>query len=133
MREHNGPTEPMHTDSGAVRAETHSDDLRVEGHDGKGADHLGAVGTAGRRSDRADRVEGSSSDRPDPVAAAKDPDNRAKLLLATAALSLLNLLLLIAVLASVTGNRVQEEVVVDGAPCVVAQHGDGESALFCQR
>jgi hypothetical protein len=67
---------------------------------------------------------------PDPVAAVRDPDNRAKLLLAIGVLTLLNFLLLIAVLANVTDRH--DQVVVDGTPCIVTER-DGEGVLFCQQ
>jgi hypothetical protein len=79
--------------------------------------------------------ERSSHDRNshDPIAAAKDPDNRAKLMLATAAMTLLNLLLLIAVLTNVLDDDGSfEQVTVDGQNCVV-ETGGNESILFCQR
>lgn len=67
---------------------------------------------------------------PDPVAAAKDPDNRAKLLLGVAALTLLNFLLLLGVLASVMDDH--DQVMVDGTPCIIDER-EGEGVLFCQR
>lgn len=67
----------------------------------------------------------------DPVEAAKDPDNRAKLLLAIAAIGVLNLVLLLAVLASVAGGGA-EVVEVEGRPCIIQDH-DGSSQLFCSR
>ena len=65
----------------------------------------------------------------DPVEAVKDPDNRAKLLLAIAALTLLNFLLLIGVLFSLD-NDGPAPVTVDGRTCIIRNH-DGESRLFC--
>jgi hypothetical protein len=65
----------------------------------------------------------------DPVAAVKDPDNRAKLLLALAAMTLLNLILLIVVLANVVGGD-PEPVNVEGRACIIREH-EGASRLFC--
>jgi hypothetical protein len=74
---------------------------------------------------------GTHRDRTDPVEVVKDPDNRAKLLLVIAAATLLNLILLVAVLASVMGDDFQQ-VVVDGEQCVIGEQ-DGENILYCQR
>lgn len=86
---------------------------------------LDTEATAAHRAD-------TSSERamPDPVAAVKDPDNRAKLLLAVGLLTLLNFLLLLGVLASVMDDN--DQVVVDGTPCIIDER-DGEAVLFCQR
>ena len=65
----------------------------------------------------------------DPVAAVKDPDNRAKLLLGIAALTLLNFLLLLIILTNVTGGD-GDPVVVDGRSCIIRQE-EGKSRLFC--
>lgn len=65
----------------------------------------------------------------DPVAAVKDPDNRAKLLLGLAAISLLNLLLLLIILANVAGAD-GEPVAVDGKQCIIREM-EGRSRLFC--
>ena len=65
----------------------------------------------------------------DPVAAVKDPDNRAKLLLGIAAVTLLNLLLLLVILANVA-NDGAEPVNVQGKPCIIRNH-EGQSTLFC--
>lgn len=70
-----------------------------------------------------------SSPQRDPVAAVKDPDNRAKLLLGIAALALLNFLLLLAVLANVLDDG-PDPVTVDGRACIIRDHA-GESRLFC--
>lgn len=78
--------------------------------------------------DRAGASPGHSG--PDPVAAVKDPDNRAKLLLAIGAMTLLNFLLLLGVLASVADRH--DQVMVDGTPCIIDVR-DGEGVLFCQR
>ena len=81
----------------------------------------------------AGHAAGTSSDprgMPDPVAAVKDPDNRAKLLLGIGLLTLLNFLLLLGVLASVADDH--DQVVIDGTPCIIDER-DGEAVLFCQR
>lgn len=70
-----------------------------------------------------------SSSGLDPVAAAKDPDNRAKLLLGLAAISLINLLLLLVILANVAGGD-GDPVLVDGRQCIIRSL-EGKSALFC--
>lgn len=98
--------------------------------------HEPTEATAAQRTGTSRAPASSASDRDsspltDPIEAAKDPDNRAKLLLATALLGLLNLLLLVAVLVNVLGVD-YEQITVDGQPCVV-QLGEGESVLYCQR
>jgi hypothetical protein len=105
--------------SGATAARA-GDDLHVEPAPGQDDHRLG--GTSRQRRDR---------DRTDPVEAAKDPDTRAKLLLATAALTLLTTVLLIAILVNVLGDA-GEQVVVDGVSCIVADGGE-EQTLYCQR
>jgi hypothetical protein len=116
-----GPTEPMPASArgGATRA---GDDLQVEPRRTTGTGHLPADGTASRAGSRDDR---------NPVEAAQKPENRAKLLLAIAAMTLLNLLLLLAVLSAVTGDSF-ETVTVDGASCVLETGGE-EGVLYCQR
>jgi hypothetical protein len=74
---------------------------------------------------------GSHRDRKDPVEAVKNPDNRAKLLLGIAAVTLLNLILLLVVLANVLGDDF-EQVVVEGENCVIGEQ-DGENVLYCAR
>ena len=66
----------------------------------------------------------------DPVAAVKDPDNRAKLLLGLAVISLLNLLLLLIILANVVGSDDDEPVLVGGRQCFIREVED-KSRLFC--
>ena len=78
---------------------------------------------------RADSTSGHRS-TPDPIAAVKDPDNRAKLLLGIGLLTLLNFLLLLGVLASVMDRH--DQVLVDGTPCIIDER-EGEGVLFCQR
>jgi hypothetical protein len=133
MQEHTGPTEPLESTADRNRLDVR-DNLRVERHE---PPHMGAAGTAAKRSSRTDRTDHADrtdrTDRRDPVDAVKDPDNRAKLLLGIAAATLLNLILLVAVLMNVVDDGVQETVVVDGVPCIVAEHDGNESALFCQR
>lgn len=107
---HQGGTQPL-----ATPPQDHDvDGLRLDGE-----------ATAAHRAD-------TSSDRgvPDPVAAVKDPDNRAKLLLGIGLLTLLNFLLLLGVLASVMNDN--DQVIVDGTPCIIDER-DGEAVLFCQR
>lgn len=91
-------------------------------------------------SDEPRRTSGDDRDLPpsgthrpsrDPVEVVKSPDNRAKLLLGIAALSLLNLLLLAFLLSQVLGGP-GEEVVIDGEPCLIAEH-EGENRLYCAR
>lgn len=94
-------------------------------------DGVRAVRAPGDEDYRGPLSSGPGRDLPDPVAAAKDPTNRAKLLLATAAMTLLNLVLLLVVLANVLGDGA-EEVVVDGVPCLIAE-SDGENVLYCAR
>jgi hypothetical protein len=122
-----GGTQPLEPDPARARGTTFADDLRVERverdgragyrHDDRTDEHLGAVG--------------SHQERRDPVEAAKDPDNRAKLLLAIAAMTALNLVLLMALLATVV-TQSGEDVVVDGVPCIVTTQ-DGENVLYCRR
>ena len=90
--------------------------------DGLRLDHDSAAGG------RADASAGRTA--PDPVAAVKDPDNRAKLLLGIGVMTLLNFLLLLGVLASVADRH--DQVMVDGTPCIIDER-DGEGVLFCQR
>ncbi len=128
-----GRTEPLQS-RGTARP---ADDLTV---DHGGATPAGGAGSGtstgaatGPRADvdrdaRSGSGSGSSSG---PIEAVKDPDNRAKLALATAALTLLNLLLLVVILTNVLGDD-YEQVTVDGQPCVV-QLSAGESVLYCQR
>ena len=81
----------------------------------------------------ADREPAGERDKMrDPVAAMREPDNRYKLWLATAALTLLNTLLLLGVLASTAGDSGPQPVIVEGQPCLVV---DGEEAgtLYCRR
>jgi hypothetical protein len=95
-------------------------DSRPQEHRPAGVrEDLGATGTHRDR------------DRKDPVEAAKDPDNRAKLLLGIAAVTLLNLILLLVVLASVMGDNF-EAVVVEGEKCVIGER-EGENVLYCER
>ena len=70
--------------------------------------------------------------RTDPVAAARSPENRAKIALATAVMSLLNLVLLVILLGTVMNDGAGEEVVVDDQPCVI-HTVDGENFLYCRR
>lgn len=72
------------------------------------------------------------ADRPDAVAPFREQDNRIKLLLAIAALTVLNLILLVALLATVNGGPTREEVAVDGVPCIVVE-GESGNVLYCQR
>ena len=107
---HQGGTQPL-----AAPPQDHDvDGLRLDGD-----------ATAAHRAD-------TSAQRgvPDPVAAVKDPDNRAKLLLGIGLLTLLNFLLLLGVLASVMDDT--DQVLVDGTPCIIDER-DGEGVLFCQR
>ncbi len=123
-----GRTEPLPTDAGATRATAGTklhDDLSVD------------RSTASERSIDL-REEARGSDAPneglrDPIEAAQRPDNRAKLLLATAAMTLLNLLLLIGVLASLAGGPDFERVAVDGQQCVIELGAGEDSTLYCQR
>jgi hypothetical protein len=75
-------------------------------------------------------TEANDRSTPDPVAAVRDPDNRAKLLLGIGVLTLLNFLLLIVVLANVMDRH--DQVMVDGTPCIITER-DGEGVLFCQQ
>jgi hypothetical protein len=75
-------------------------------------------------------TEAGNRSTPDPVAAVRDPDNRAKLLLGIGALTLLNFLLLIVVLTNVMDRH--DQVMVDGTPCIITER-DGEGVLFCQQ
>jgi hypothetical protein len=87
--------------------------------------------TAGSRTGADLGATGTHRDRKDPVEAAKNPDNRAKLLLGIAAVTLLNLILLLVVLANVLGDDF-EHVVVEGENCVIGEQ-DGENVLYCAR
>jgi hypothetical protein len=124
-----GRTEPLRsTGSHPVRDDLHLD---RPGTDGTGSS-FGTAGTA-RPRDTGETHRDADDGHRDPIEAAKDPDNRAKLLLATAAMTLLNLLLLAVVLANVLGPDF-EEVTVDGQACVIqTASGDAESTLYCQR
>lgn len=122
------PTEPM-ASRPASAGDTDTDtELRVERSDMATDDSVST--------DDSRRLGGTArdrdSDRSNPVEAVKDPDNRAKLLLGTAALTLLNTILLIALLAGALGDGTGEQVVVDDVPCIVAD-ADGEQSLYCQR
>jgi hypothetical protein len=117
-----------------------TDDLRVDrDRPRRGGNDLVAqargTGGTGKPGGTATSGETEQSDDgsglPNPVEAVRSPDNRAKLLLGIAAATVLNLLLLLAVLANVTGAS-YEQVVVDETPCVVEMAG-GESVLYCQR
>lgn len=68
----------------------------------------------------------------DPVAAMRKPDNRSRLWLTTAALTLLNTLLLLGLLIDHAGEDGPEPVVVDGTPCLVVE-GENAGTLFCKR
>lgn len=68
----------------------------------------------------------------DPVGAMRKPDNRSKLWLTTAALTLLNTLLLLGLLVEHAGEDGPSPVVVDGTPCLVVE-GEKAGTLFCQR
>lgn len=125
-----GPTEPLPSSrsgttpraaSPAAGSGTASDDLRVERTRREPHDLVAETSAS-----KAEHGDGAN-----PLEAVQRPDNRAKLLLGTAALTLLNLLLLLAVLANVTGPD-YEPINVDGAPCVIETGGD-ESILYCQR
>lgn len=82
---------------------------------------------------RPDRERAGERERlRDPVEAMREPDNRHKVWLATAALTLLNTLLLLGLLASTAGDNGPQPVIVEGQPCLVV---DGEEAgtLYCRR
>lgn len=66
----------------------------------------------------------------DPVGALSEPEHRHRVLLATAALTLLNTVLLVVTLANVTGGP--EPVTVQGRPCLVVEVDEGNQ-LFCQQ
>jgi hypothetical protein len=68
----------------------------------------------------------------DPIAAMRQPDNRSKLWLTIAALTLLNTLLLLGLLVAHAGEESPEPVVVDGTPCLVVE-GEEAGTLFCKR
>jgi hypothetical protein len=68
----------------------------------------------------------------DPVAAMREPENRSKLWLVTAALTLLNSLLLLGLVVEHVGADAPEPVVVDGTPCLVVE-GEETGTLFCRR
>ena len=94
-------------------------------------DHAGGTEPLDRSSVQAEAAVAPADSSPslDPVAAVKDPDNRAKLLLGIAALTLLNFLLLLIILTNVTGGD-GDPVVVDGRSCIIRQE-EGKSRLFC--
>jgi hypothetical protein len=61
-------------------------------------------------------------------------EQRAKLLLAIAAMTALALLFsLVTMLSQLTEDRGPEPVLVEGVPCLVEEVQDGEAVLFCQR
>jgi hypothetical protein len=109
---HQGGTQPL-----TRPAQDHDvDGLRLDADDPTGG-HRGQAETDQRSA-------------PNPVAVVKDPDNRAKLLLAIGVLTLLNFLLLLGVLASVTDRH--DQVMVDGTACIIGER-EGEGVLFCQQ
>lgn len=70
--------------------------------------------------------------RADPVETFRQPDNRIKLHLFTAAMTLLNLLLLITLLVQHSETLADQVITVDGQRCLVVEQ-DAEDQLFCQR
>lgn len=121
MSDHDARTQPFSArDDVAAGAPATRDDT---------GDHLGAAGTA-PSPDRGSALR--LGDGEDPLARFEDRGSRTKILVGTAVLTLVNLLLLVAVLAAVTGRGISDEVVVDGVPCVVVDDAD-ESTLYCQR
>jgi hypothetical protein len=108
---HQGGTQPLT----APAADSDVDGLRLDTE--ATTAHESATQTSGRTT-------------PDPVAAVKDPDNRAKLLLAIGVLTLLNFLLLIGVLATVADRH--DQIMVDGTACIIGER-DGEGVLFCEQ
>ncbi len=86
------------------------------------ADHLSAADV---------RVE--HRDEPEIIERLREPDNRARLQLATALIAGATLVLvLIGLLVSLTQGP-DEPVLVDGVPCLVQDGEDGQAVLYCQR
>lgn len=80
-----------------------------------------------------ERERAGERDHPrDPVEAMREPVNRHKLALATAALTLLNTLLLLGLLASTAGDNGPEPIIVEGQPCLVVD-GEETGTLYCRR
>lgn len=79
-----------------------------------------------------DQQDGGEEILRDPVAAMRKPENRSKLWLVTAALTLLNTLLLLGLVVAQAGEDGPDPVVVDGTPCLVVE-GEDAGTLFCQR
>lgn len=61
------------------------------------------------------------------------PDNRAKLLLAIAAMSALTLLLVLVMAIDRLAEDGADPVLVDGVPCLVEEGEDDRAVLYCQR
>lgn len=74
----------------------------------------------------------SGRDIPDPVETFRDPDNRVKLLLFTAAVALLNLLLLLALAVEVRSDVADEVMDVEGERCLLVEEEEA-NALYCRR
>lgn len=135
-----GRTQPLPTEDGATTGPGSTrlhDDLSVDRSSVHGGPDDVSIDRSGAQHDPTDlRAAARGTDASerrvsDPVEAAQRPDNRAKLLLATAAMTLLNLLLLLGILASMAGPDF-ERVAVDGQQCVI-ELGEGEdSTLYCQ-
>jgi hypothetical protein len=86
-----------------------------------------------RGADRAAATDDRPLDRAkDPVEAFREPERRIWLLLGIALLSLLNLILLIALLATVTDDLQDQVVEVEGQRCLVVEEDDA-NVLYCQR
>jgi hypothetical protein len=132
MSDHMGRTEPLPTGSTRVGEDLHVDhgDAHLGGTARPRRDPRSDVDTDLRSAARGTGRDGETN-RPDPIELAKRPDNRAKLLLGTALLTLLNTLLLLGILASVLGGG-YEPVTVEGQACVIETGGD-ENVLYCQR
>ena len=113
MTDHAGGTEPLDRDEVHREAVPPIVDPVLSGGTGADAEDTGGLASVAR----------------DPVEAVKDPDNRAKLLLALAGMTVLNLILLIVVLANVVGGD-PEPVNVEGRACIIREY-EGASRLFC--
>lgn len=63
----------------------------------------------------------------------REPDTRARLLLATAGIAAATFLLVLVGLILALTEGPEEPVLVDGVPCLVQEGEDGQALLYCQR
>lgn len=75
---------------------------------------------------------GDTVDLTDPVGTLREPDNRIRLLLAIAVVTLLNLLLLITLLVRTDEGLADRVIDVEGQRCLLVEEPDA-NALYCRR